>query len=537
MQNAMTSGRSGDFRRYLVRVLMRLLQHNFTASSIRLLVAQQVIKTMGKTNAKKTTGSSAVKLEPIKFVGGSTFLKELQKTVFFAAYDSVVTSANSISEQKKNELLLKAVLGDGRPDNVSLSQQMVLGINQFAGLYDDVEAEVNDDPNSSSSGTNHNEFDKKLKDYFFPQKSNSGGKLAIYANKENGIIAEVLRAKALSNPVDISAVTIARGAKEALKNGKKALACAQDSQSEYRDGTLPSGKTLADYHKFIRQSMFVQLNGGRATSGDDRGDDDAEFVSEKDKDDGEENKEDDDDNDFMPVEADDMPEDNIFPGMIAFFLWGFIIDDSSGNEEKYRSKQYQLDDSSPDQKGSNGRRQVRKDAGSVVSGERDAGAAAGSPFKRGTTLTQQIEIAKLQAATGIEERKSLDQEFGTEMHNLQLEIENRIELAKLWQVTDRSDPLFEEIKELMDKKTELTRLFKGQQAKLNSKRQMSDEMLEEAFVPVSRRGRVTAASSTATTSPPMSLSILGEAASSSCLTGDNEDGRQDSPDNCRRGSG
>lgn len=125
---------------------------------------------MVNPNAKKTTGSSAVKLEPIKFVGGSTFLKELQKTVFFAAYDSVVTSANSINEQKKNDLLLKAVLGDGRPDNVSLSQQMVLGINQFAGLYDDVEAEVNDDPNSSSSGTSRNKFDKKLKDFFPTEK-------------------------------------------------------------------------------------------------------------------------------------------------------------------------------------------------------------------------------------------------------------------------------------------------------------------------------------------------------------------------------
>lgn len=73
------------------------------------------------------------------------------------------------------------------------------------------------------------------------------------------------------------------------------------------------------------------------------------------------------------------------------------------------------------------------------------------------------------------------------MHNLQQGIENPIELAKLWhQVTDRSDPLFKEIKELMDKKSKLTRVFKGEQEKLNAKRQMSDEMLEQAFVPASR---------------------------------------------------
>lgn len=191
-----------------------------------------------------------------------------------------------------------------------------------------------------------------------------------------------------------------------MRNGKKALlACAQDSLSEYsRDGTLPSGRTLDDYHKFIRQSMFVQLNGAGRASGDNKGDNDANLVSEKEKNDGEE-KENDDDNGFMPVEADNMLEDYIFPGMIAFFLWGFIIDDSSGNQGKYRSKQYQLDDSSPVQKGSKGRRQARKEARSIASREQDVGAAVGSPFKRGITLNQQIEIAKLQAATGIEERK------------------------------------------------------------------------------------------------------------------------------------
>ena len=100
-----------------------------------------------------------------------------------------------------------------------------------------------------------------------------------------------------------------------MKNEKEALACAQDSQSEYRDRTLPSGKTLADYHKFIRQSMYVQLNGARAGGDDKERGNDAEFVSEKEKDDGKENKENDDDNNFMPVEAVDMPEDYIFPRM------------------------------------------------------------------------------------------------------------------------------------------------------------------------------------------------------------------------------
>jgi hypothetical protein len=33
-------------------------------------------------NAKKKNTAGNIKLEPIKFAGGSTFLKELQKTVF-----------------------------------------------------------------------------------------------------------------------------------------------------------------------------------------------------------------------------------------------------------------------------------------------------------------------------------------------------------------------------------------------------------------------------------------------------------------------
>jgi hypothetical protein len=211
-----------------------------------------------------------------------------------------------------------------------------------------------------------------------------------------------------------------------------------------------------------------------------------------------------------------MPEDYYFSGMIAFFLWGFIVDDNS--LDHYRSKQFQVNDSSPDQKGSNSRRQVRKEAASIASGQRDAEAGAGSPFKRGTTMSQQIEIAKLQVATTIEERKSLDQEFGTAMHNLQQEIDNRMELAKLWQVSDRSDPLFEEIKELMAQKKELTRTFKEDQIKLNSKRQLTDEMMEQAFVPLSRRIKSSATSTGRGMPTSVCLSDNATSLTEECLT-------------------
>jgi hypothetical protein len=421
-----------------------------------------------------------------------------------------------MTNKQQNELLLQSILGNGSPDHVSLPEQMVLGMNQFSGLYDDVEAEVNNDRNTSSADS-PNEFDKKLKECFFPQKS-SGGKLAIYANKSDGITTQALRAKTVGNPVGVSLITIMRGAKEVIKNGEKALACAKHSESEYRDGTLPSGKTLADYHKFIRQRMFVMLNGRTGDKkSSDKGDDDGKDSSEseknrsgkgdKDVNDISENErekdEDDNDDEVMSVEDDDMPEDYYFLGMIAFFLWGFIVNDS---DEEYRSKQFQIDDTSSDQKGSNSRRQVRKETGNVASRERDAGAAAGSPFKRGITMNQQIEIAKLQVATGIEERKSLDQEFATEMHNLKQEIDNRIELlAKLWNVSDKSDPLFSVIKQLMAHKMQLTQAFKENQTMLNVKRQLNDAMMERAFVPSSKRFKMSTPTSTTTGEIPASI--------------------------------
>jgi hypothetical protein len=42
------------------------------------------------------------------------------------------------------------------------------------------------------------------------------------------------------------------------------------------------------------------------------------------------------------------------------------------------------------------------------------------------------------------------------MQKLQQDIDNRIELAKLWLVSNRSDPLFDEIRGLMAQKKELT---------------------------------------------------------------------------------
>ena len=125
--------------------------------------------------------------------------------------------------------------------------------------------------------------DKKLKDCFFPQKTS--GKLAIFAIKPDGITNTMLIAKNLSNPVHVSTDSTMRDAKEVLlRNGRKALAYAEGANSNYRDGKLPSGRTIADYHWYMRESMFQKLKGARASS-NDNGDNDAFGTSHNEKED------------------------------------------------------------------------------------------------------------------------------------------------------------------------------------------------------------------------------------------------------------
>lgn len=322
------------------------------------------------SSSKKTASK---KLETLRFVGSSKFMKELQKTVFFAAYDSVIfSSGRSMTDREQKELLRASIIGCGEPDVMTLPQQMVAGVNQFSHLYDDVEIDINDNRNAASSasvvaGTTPSTrgnmvlpplCDKKLKDCFFPQKS-SGGKLAIFADKPDGITNAMLIAKNLSNPVHVSTDTIMRGAKEVLRNGRKALACAKDANSDYRDGTLPSGRTIADYYRYIRESMYQKLKGGTGASSIDDGDDDAFGTSDNEKEDCDESN----------VADTEMPEDYIFTGMIAFFLWGFIVE--SPEQEVYRSKQFQVNDSAREERALNSRKAVKKEAATVAPKERN----------------------------------------------------------------------------------------------------------------------------------------------------------------------
>jgi hypothetical protein len=189
----------------------------------------------------------------------------------------------TLKEQRR--MLNESIIGvTGATDVMTLPQQMVLGLNQFSHLYNNVPVVINDDRNASTlsgfgtvAGSSWNDYDKVLKDCYFPQKS-SGGKLTVFANKSDGISTSMfLGAKDFSNPVHVSDKTIMRGAKEVLRNGRKALACAKGIDSEYKDGNLPSGKTTADYHRYIRECMYVKLRG--STGGENEDDDNSYSVN------------------------------------------------------------------------------------------------------------------------------------------------------------------------------------------------------------------------------------------------------------------
>jgi hypothetical protein len=71
-----------------------------------------------------------------------------------------------------------------------------------------------------------------------------------------------------------------------------------------------------------------------------------------------------------------------------------------------------------------------------------------------------------------------------------MEIDNKLLMAQLWQATNRDDSIFKEIRQLMQKKRELSESYENCNAQLNYKRRQTDAMLDKAFGShVARRGR------------------------------------------------
>jgi hypothetical protein len=60
----------------------------------------------------------------------------------------VFLSGRSMTEKEQKELLRTSIIGSGAVDKMILPEQMVLGLNQFFYLYDEVDIDLNDDRNA-----------------------------------------------------------------------------------------------------------------------------------------------------------------------------------------------------------------------------------------------------------------------------------------------------------------------------------------------------------------------------------------------------
>jgi hypothetical protein len=59
----------------------------------------------------------------------------------------------------------------------------------------------------------------------------------------------------------------------------------------------------------------------------------------------------------------------------------------------------------------------------------------------------------------MKERRSLDNNYANTLVNIQTEIDNRMELAKMWGVRNRNNSIFIEIRDLLNQKRALTAQF------------------------------------------------------------------------------
>lgn len=155
---------------------------------------------------------------------------------------------------------------------------MVLGIvNQFQNLDEDVPAvSVNNDDRNTSVVADAGELPDAVVHWtqeslrtVFPTKEFR--QHACYLCKQaQRHYNNLLTSKKLAKPVDISVLTIMLiCVKKVLRNGRNALAwCAKDSEGEYKDGTLPSGKSIDNYHRFIRE-RDIRRKGVLVLLGDD----------------------------------------------------------------------------------------------------------------------------------------------------------------------------------------------------------------------------------------------------------------------------
>lgn len=247
----------------------------------------------------------------IQFAGKTVLMKELQRTISFRAYNTILASGNSKGTKdlmnKAHELYFGKRNDD---DSVGYAEQLMKGMNAFAPLFEKEE------------DLGKGNIMLIMKSMFHCTQE----KIVVSTHpKDKGINMAVLSSKGINNRVQLTAHGVWDFGKQVEKFGKRALALVQ--AWEYTNGNLPSGKTYEDYLLFLRESMYNDLKANVDKEKDD---------VDKEKDDVDKEKDDDCSSSAKSVEgseveadcvANNMNDNWFFPEYIAFALWGPMMPD------------------------------------------------------------------------------------------------------------------------------------------------------------------------------------------------------------------
>lgn len=274
------------------------------------------------------------KQEPMASMRKPSLHKELQRTIAFRAVSEVNARGGS---KKRNELWSSAhELYFGNPNRhdvvMGYAQQLLLGMNEFAHLFQETAPEAAPDvvPRGATQPTSarlltikpilHCLEDGKSATCNNPNDKESITMLSLTSTAKNPTEA----ASALSDNA-LTPRTIWNLGKAVEANGKKCLALLVGT--EYDKGKFPSGCNYDDYLNFVRQLMYTEelkralaakkkkeeQKKGATAAGSDVQDGNAGCG---DAGHGDEDLIDVDDIDFT------VPPYWYFPGFFAFALWG-----------------------------------------------------------------------------------------------------------------------------------------------------------------------------------------------------------------------
>jgi hypothetical protein len=364
--------------------------------------------------------SSGINNGRIQFVGKSALMKELQRTVAFRAYNSILTSGNSKSAKELQSKVHTLYFGNPRDeDSMGYAEQLCNGMSSFSAMFEKEE--------DLAKGT----IKLVMKNVYHCLQDT----IVVSTNrKDKGINMAVLSSKGLNNIAQITARSVWDFGKAVEKNGKKVLALLKDS--EYADGKIPSGKTYEDYLLFIREAMYNDFKSDSTAAVATAADDDEDDTSIHSETNG---------NGDADSATDGMKDSWMFPGYIAFALWGPIMPETL--DESYKAEAFWTTDELKKRK-SDGRSIIRKEealkenvARSTASMSDDRG-LSNKDYLFAASIAQQSSAASMMEAS-----KTIDRQlkyFNDKVKRAEREVERWRSMLTNDMMMDREHPIMKE---------------------------------------------------------------------------------------------